>query len=99
MENEQTKCLMCDQMHVVSGMRSVPKGFVPAAHFLFSCKQYVRQGMYLSSWKFFIGPVLADLEVRGGTPVCPACRRVTILSAIALYLLVVGGVVVVIFGK
>lgn len=79
-------------------MKSVPAVFVPGAHFLYGCARYAEKGMYFGSWKFFIGPILADLEVRGTAHVCPPCRRIGILSAIALYLLVVGGVVAALIG-
>jgi hypothetical protein len=99
MEDMRAKCLMCDQQFPPEEMRAVPCAFAPGARFVFGCKQYVRKGMYLPTLKFLIGPILAGLEVRGGTPVCPACRRVTILWSVAVYLLVVAGVVAVFIGQ
>jgi hypothetical protein len=71
-------------------MKAVAKPFVPGAHFLYGCARYVEVGMDVGSWKFFIGPLLVDFEVRGSAPVCPTCHRIATLTAIGLYALAVG---------
>ena len=80
-------------------MKPVPRLFVLGAHFLYSCARYAEKGMYFGSWKFFIGPILVDFEVRGTAPVCPTCRRISILSSVAIYLLFIGGITVAILVK
>ena len=96
---KNTKCPLCDILVDAETMLSVPKALTPAAHILFACKQYVRRNMYLFSLKFFIGPILAIAEVKGSSPVCRTCHRVTILSSVALYILIAGCVGLAIFGK
>jgi len=96
-ENEK-KCELCRKNFPQKQMKSVPKVFVPGAHFLYGCARYAENGMYFGSWKFFVGPILVDFEVRGTAPVCPSCRRVGILSSVALYLLLIGGITAAIIG-
>jgi hypothetical protein len=91
MNQEENKCTFCCNSCDKESMKSVPRFFVPGAHFIYGCDRYVKKGMYLGSWKFLIGPILVDFEVRGTMPICPKCRRVVLLSSIALYLLILGG--------
>ena len=97
-ENEK-KCELCRKNFPQEQMKPVPKLFVPGAYFLYGCARYAEKGMYMGSWKFFVGPILADFEVRGTAPVCPICRRISILSSVAIYLLLIGGITVAIFVK
>jgi len=99
MNENQKKCELCRKNIPQQEMKPVPKVFVPAAHFLYGCARYAEAGMYFGSWKFFIGPVLANFEVRGTAPVCSACRRIAILSCIAIYLLVIAGITVAFIGE
>ncbi len=96
MDNRKAKCLMCSSEHPEGEMRPVAMALRPAAHFIFSCKRYADAGMYLPTLKFFIGPILAGLEVKGSMPLCHVCRRETILWSIMLYVLVAGTVVMLI---
>ena len=94
MNQEENKCPFCHNTCNKENMKAVPSFFIPGAHFIYGCARYGEKGAYFGSWKFFIGPVLADFEVRGTSPICHKCRRVVVLYSIALYLLIAGSIIV-----
>ena len=83
---ENNKCALCRKYCDKDSMNAVPMFFAPAARFLYAC---ALPGL---------NPIASLIEAKGLAPVCPACRRASILSCVAIYLLVIGGIVAMIFG-
>ncbi len=83
----EAECLLCHRSFTSDSMIRVPLFFVPGAHVLYAFAHYAHKNMYSLSLKSFIGPILAFFEIKGNAPVCLRCRRLAILSSIAIYLL------------
>jgi len=88
----ENKCFVCHQS--VPEASDPPGLLLPAYHFILSCTHYANNNFFLLSPKFLIGPIVSLFSVNAKKAVlCQRCRRIYILSSVALYLLLIGGVV------
>ena len=89
---------MCGKKHYIQIMRRTPLCFVPPTHFLMGCVMFSKSDT-LNPVALTKGWFRALIKPNAKQPLCPTCRRIAILSGVALYVLIAGGIMAAIIGE
>ena len=85
-------CYICGQL--VEQKCTPFKLLKPAYFFLLSFHFYMKNNLFIATWRFFLGPFFCFFYIsRNKIPICCSCCKILSLTSIAVYSLIFAGII------